>query len=198
MLGSVNSSKNQLRPILRQRWREMTPTARAAASAAITARLRGVPQFAAARVVFAYVSMPAELDTHALIQSLLAAGVTVLTPALDHGVMQARVLRRWIDLTPDALGILTPPPPEAPGEVPWHDTTAPAIDAALIPGLAFTARGERLGRGGGHYDRWLATHPVKCSIALTPDEMLVDCLPVEPHDRRVDLIVTPTRVLRCA
>ena len=74
--------------------------------------------------------------------------------------------------------------------------SAPAIvpDALVVPLVAFTAEGHRLGQGGGHYDRWLAANPVELAIGLAWDVQCVDALPIEAHDRPLDAVVTPTRV----
>jgi 5-formyltetrahydrofolate cyclo-ligase len=69
-------------------------------------------------------------------------------------------------------------------------------DVVFVPLLGFTASGERLGQGGGHYDRWLADHPKVPCIGLAWDMQLVDSLPLEPHDRQLTAIVTPTRIYR--
>jgi 5-formyltetrahydrofolate cyclo-ligase len=69
-----------------------------------------------------------------------------------------------------------------------------APDLVFVPLLAFTARGDRLGQGGGHYDRWLTDHPAVAAIGLAWDSQLVDSLPAEAHDRRLRAVVTPTRL----
>ncbi|MDG2002985.1 MAG: 5-formyltetrahydrofolate cyclo-ligase [Novosphingobium sp.] len=68
---------------------------------------------------------------------------------------------------------------------------SPAL--VLVPLLAFTEDGERLGQGGGHYDRWLAVNPQVTAIGLAWDCQLVDALPTELHDCKLRAIVTPTR-----
>ena len=65
----------------------------------------------------------------------------------------------------------------------------------FMPLLGFTARGERLGQGGGFYDRWLAAHPETLAIGLAWDVQEVDDLPVEDHDMPLAAIITPTRIL---
>ena len=74
--------------------------------------------------------------------------------------------------------------------------TAAQVDppALFVPLVAFTDDGHRLGQGGGHYDRWLAAHPDALAIGLAWDCQLVDELPLEPHDRPLSAIVTPTRL----
>ena len=67
-------------------------------------------------------------------------------------------------------------------------------DILFVPLIGFTADGERLGQGGGHYDRWLEEHPDRMTIGLAWDVQLCDDLPVEPHDVALDAVVTPTRI----
>jgi 5-formyltetrahydrofolate cyclo-ligase len=78
----------------------------------------------------------------------------------------------------------------------------PAEDAEIIepqvllmPLVGFTATGERLGQGGGFYDRYLAVHPGVIAIGMAWDVQEVDDLPLEPHDMRLSAIITQTRVL---
>lgn len=77
---------------------------------------------------------------------------------------------------------------------PAQDSQPVAPDVVFVPLIAFTAAGGRLGQGGGHYDRWLAAHPGTLAIGLAWDCQLAESLPVEPHDRALRLIVTPTRL----
>lgn len=84
---------------------------------------------------------------------------------------------------------------------PWgvrqHSTpgepTVPAV--TFVPLVGFTPSGARLGMGAGHYDKWLADHPETLAIGLAWDCQEVPALPLEPHDRALDAVVTPTRVL---
>ncbi|MDC0886417.1 5-formyltetrahydrofolate cyclo-ligase [Altererythrobacter sp.] len=77
---------------------------------------------------------------------------------------------------------------------PSEDAQLIEPDMLFVPLLAFTLQGDRLGQGGGHYDRWLAAHPGRTKVGLAWDAQLVDELPVEAHDQRLDAIVTPTRL----
>ena len=78
------------------------------------------------------------------------------------------------------------------------DASAPgcAPDALIVPLVAFTADGHRLGQGGGHYDRWLAENGSVTTIGLAWDVQLLDALPLEAHDRKLDAVVTPTQIFR--
>ena len=71
------------------------------------------------------------------------------------------------------------------------DVDPAALDVVVVPGLAFTVDGRRLGQGGGHYDRFLARVRADClTVGAAYAEQLVDDLPTEPHDVRLDLVVT--------
>ncbi len=89
------------------------------------------------------------------------------------------------DLVPGPMG-LRQPRADAP-------QVLPAV--LFVPLLGFTPTGERLGQGGGFYDRWLATHPQTVAIGLAWDMQEIASLPLESHDRPLVAIVTPTRVL---
>ena len=77
---------------------------------------------------------------------------------------------------------------------PFGDAEEVAPDLLFVPLIGFTANGQRLGQGGGHYDHWLADHPEVPAIGLAWDAQLVDHLPLETHDRSLRAVVTPTRL----
>lgn len=80
---------------------------------------------------------------------------------------------------------------------PQPDAAADLVHPTVLfmPLLAFTPRGDRLGQGGGHYDRWLEAHPGAVRIGLAWDAQEMPALPTEPHDMALDMVVTPTRVI---
>ncbi len=141
------------------------------------------------RVVACYASVPGEPDSWAVIDGLGERGVRVLLP----------VLRREPDWAWYAGRQALRPS--------WHDIPEPAAprlgaaalgqaDAIVMPGLAGTPSGDRLGTGGGWYDRALAfAAPSARTYLLLDDADVLDELPTEPWDRPVDVIVTPSRVL---
>ncbi|MZD58547.1 5-formyltetrahydrofolate cyclo-ligase [Streptomyces sp. SID5606] len=166
---------------------------------ALAARALGMPEVARARAVAAYVSVGAEPGTLALLDALRARGVRVLLPALladndlDWGEYAgtgslARVRHGGrMDLFEPAGTRLGP------------DAVTEA-DVVLLPGVAVDGRGLRLGRGGGSYDRVLArlerSGARPALLVLLYDREVVARVPVEPHDRPVDAVVTPSGVRR--
>lgn len=138
------------------------------------------------RRVTCYASYGTEPDTSELRRRLAAAGYEVLLPRVDGEHLE------WVVDGPEtavsAMGIAEP--------------LGAAVDlmplrAMLIPALAVTAEGDRLGKGGGYYDRVLADLREVPVVALVDDPDVVDSIPAEAHDMRVHAIVTPTRTLPC-
>jgi 5-formyltetrahydrofolate cyclo-ligase len=162
---------------------------RAPASVAAARNVLGLPEVAAAASVLAFASFGAEMGTDPLLQSLLDAGKTVLLPYVEaDATMRAAPISSLADLAPGYRGIREPPAARAP---------ASFAQVAVVPGVAFDARGGRLGYGGGFYDRYLgAIAPGATVVGLCFDAQIVDEVPVEPHDRLVDVVVTEARVLR--
>lgn len=137
-----------------------------------------------------YAALPDELPTSHLIARALAAGKQLLWPRVNASGLLELAGAMPDELVRDAAGFLAPPPDR------------PAIslvpeDVLIVPGVGFTRAGDRLGRGGGHYDRLLSGSPAT-SIGVAFDIQLVLELPTEPHDRGVDLVVTPGGMWRKA
>lgn len=128
-----------------------------------------------AKTIFCFVSHGKEPDTHSLLEQVLANGKTLCVPLCKaQGEMDAKVIHSLNELQPGSYGI-----PE-PGEN--AETLLPSqIDLAVIPCLAASRDGKRLGKGGGYYDRFLATYTGK-AVLLCPEKLILDTIPTEPHD----------------
>ena len=167
----------------------LAPAQRDADAAAITRRVLDLPELRDARSVCCYVSMGAEVATRPLLMQLLERGVELSVPVLRGDLMLAARLDSLSDLVPSTFGVEQPARTVAPD-------TPPGV--ILTPGVAFGRRGQRIGRGAGHYDRFFARHPAALAVALLFDEQLAPPdapLPVEPHDRPMDLLITPTATI---
>jgi len=161
-------------------------------AAALAERLLAEPEVRRAATVAAYVSLGSEPGTGVLLRALAAAGKRVILPVLlpDGDLDWARYDGDEA-LAPARLGLLEPT-----GERLGVDAVATA-DVVLVPGLAVSDRGDRLGRGGGSYDRALGRVPIGTftCVLLHDDEVGLD-VPTEPHDRRVTAAATPSGVRR--
>lgn len=142
------------------------------------------------RVVAAHVGVGAEPPTQPLLEALVTSGVRVLLPAVDGHLLGWGELRDWSGLRTSALGLLEPAL-----TTDEEGAAARAADLVLAPALAVDRAGYRLGRGGGFYDRWLAQARPGRVLAVVYDDEVVEHLPHEPHDRRVDAALTPSGVV---
>ena len=149
----------------------------------IAERFFSLPEYRAARTVMLYVGVGPEPNTRPLIERALLDGKTVALPRVyGHGIMRAHKIGSLLELVPGALGILEPTE-NSPVIPPNH------IDLIVVPGLAFSRDGRRLGHGGGYYDRFLAACPAFI-VGLCRERLLMDDLPVEAHDIPVRCLIT--------
>ncbi|MFD6548286.1 5-formyltetrahydrofolate cyclo-ligase [Streptomyces sp. NPDC058398] len=168
-------------------------------AAALAARALELPELARAGTVAAYVSVGSEPGTLALLDALHARGVRVILPVLlpdndlDWGAYTGT--DSLTEVRHGGKMALLEPAGQRLGPAAVQDA-----DAVLLPGLAVDARGMRLGRGGGSYDRVLArlerSGADPALVVLLYDTEVVDRVPEEAHDRPVHAVVTPSGVRR--
>ncbi|MGB4243112.1 MAG: 5-formyltetrahydrofolate cyclo-ligase [Dethiobacteria bacterium] len=160
----------------------------------IARRLYGLPEYRESRVIMFFLSFRSEVDTRSMVEESLARGKEVLVPKAlpdSRELIASRLLDCREDLAPGAYGI-----PE-PKESALRAVDPLQIDLLIVPGVAFSEDGRRLGYGGGYYDRFFGRlRPEVPLLALAFELQIVPEVPVQPWDRPVDLIVTEKRVIR--
>ena len=171
--------KSELRRQIREIKRQFTPQQLEELSLPVVERLK--PLVADAQVVLAYYSLPDEVDSHRLLDELVAAGKTVLLPIIvGEGRLELRCYTGPCNLAEGPFHIMEP--------VGQSFTDFADIDVALIPGVAFDAKGHRLGRGKGFYDRFLPL--LTCpTIGVCFDFQRVEAVPSDEHDFIIDIVV---------
>ena len=155
-------------------------------------RLFEQPEYIKAEVVQVFLSLPSEIETAAIVLRAWQDRKRVLAPKVSweqRRMLPVEIRSLTEDLSVSALGVREP--------LAGVPIPISMIDLVIVPGLGFDEFGNRLGRGRGFYDRFLA-HPefrgVACGFSF--EEQLIPTIPVGPLDRQVDMLVTDAKVRR--
>jgi 5-formyltetrahydrofolate cyclo-ligase len=182
----VAEAKRALRKEVLSRVAALPPARRALEEELVTAAVQDTPEWRAAGLVLLYRNLPGEFSTVGLANAAWRQGKRVAMPRVaGPGLLALHEVRAWTDLRPGAFGIHEPPaalPAVRPEDV----------GLALVPGVAWTSDGHRLGRGGGFYDRVLPL--LRTAWGLGFDVQVVHAVPTEPHDRNVARVWTGSAV----
>jgi 5-formyltetrahydrofolate cyclo-ligase len=183
----VAARKDELRGVMLAARQSLTAADRAGASEAIATH--GLAQWSGTATVAAYFSVRGEPPTAALIGGLVAGGVRVLLPIIEGALLNWAEYEGARTITAGPLGISEPIGPRL-----GVDAILQA-DVVVVPALAVDGLGNRLGRGRGYYDRALVEVAAPI-VAVVYDNELIDDVPVDDHDRRVDAVLRPAGFTR--
>lgn len=183
--GRETSSKQEIRKILKKKRGMLTVSRILLYSHQILEKLLAEPMYQQADVILAYMSFASEVDTRYLIEKALQQGKQVAVPrCTDRETMEFYYITSRTQLSPGSYGIMEP-------------TTSEKVDATdgkqylcLVPGIGFDLEGNRLGYGGGYYDRYFKRYPDIGRIMLAYEMERVDRLPRESFDMPVQIILT--------
>lgn len=187
--SDISEQKRLLRSTLLARRRKLDQELAYAKSVQICRSIQKLQEFEAASIVYGYIPVRGEADVTLLLEECFKQGKRLALPrCLDScGHMAFFEIRSFKDLIPGAFHI--PEPRE--GLEPLEVTEG----LMLVPGVGFDRTCSRLGYGGGYYDRYTGAVPDVRYIAPAYALQIVDLLPVEAHDARVDMIVTEERII---
>ncbi len=130
--------------------------------------------------IFIYISTDSEINTLPVIDRLLDMGKSVYVPKIFDSDMIAVRIGKDSKFCKNKYGILEPL---------IEDTINLEPSVVILPGLSFTLSGERLGRGKGYYDRFLAAANKSYKIGICFREQLAPTLPTEEHDIKCDKVI---------
>lgn len=163
-----------------------------AKSLSVCHRLFEQPEYVKAEVLMVFLPLPTEVDTSPIVLRAWQDRKRVLAPKVSWNqrrMMPVEIRSLTDDLTVSSMGIREP--------VSGIPFPVSLIDLVVVPGLGFDEYGNRLGRGRGFYDRFLA-HPefkgVPCAVAF--EDQVTPSIPVGPLDRHVEMLVTDQSVRR--
>lgn len=194
----LNDSRALLRARMSVRRNELGARQRVAAAAGVLHSLEALPEFMMDQRVAGYWAMRGELPLNLAVASLQRRDQRYYLPRLaDDKRLRFAEYTTGATLAANRYGI--PEPEVPPGEL----FTAPQMDVVLVPLLAFDARGNRLGMGGGWYDRSFAflagaprpAHPILVGIGYAFQQ--VDALPTQPWDITLDFVATDAGLIDC-
>jgi 5-formyltetrahydrofolate cyclo-ligase len=191
--AAMEETRNALRSAALKRRAALDPETCRSWSSLIQAKILDLPQYRAARSVAIYRAMGNEVDTGTIIEHSLGHNQKVFVPKLDWEkpgvfvqILSNEEQRRGLPGTVASAGAA--------------ELSRAASDNLLVivPGVLFDYRGNRLGRGGGWYDRALRSLGA-CGVyvGLAFEFQLVDRVPAQPWDERVHYVITESRVIDC-
>ncbi len=194
--------KAALRHVVRERVVALTAERRRQAAHGLAGRLADLAPVRDAGAVMAFLSLPTEIDTWPLIRWAWREGKRVAVPRVEGkgGPADRAVVPVWLEaadveapaahpaLAPGPYGILEP--------AGATEAAVAALDVLVAPCEAVDRAGRRLGKGGGFFDRFLALPDFRAAVVgVGFAEQVADEVPVGPHDRRVDWVVTDREVI---
>ena len=186
----MKEEKKKLRKEVLERIHALPETYCTEADAGILRQVTDMPEYRAAGTVFCYVGMDQEIDTKPIITRMLADGKRVAVPrCVGRGVMNAYEIHTLSVLEPGMMGILEPP-------TSCTLVEPEELQLVLVPCVTCTARGERLGYGGGFYDRYLEKTSAFRSI-LVRSRVMEEAVPMEEHDLCMDAVITELGRINC-
>jgi 5-formyltetrahydrofolate cyclo-ligase len=184
--------KQELRKTLLYRRDSIPPDKKLQKETAIRESLFGIEAFRKAKCLLLYASFRSEVDTLKYLDDIISSGKKLVLPLVDreHKSLSLYEVKDASELAKGYMGI-----PE-PGITEGREVDLKDIDLIIIPGTGFDPHGNRLGYGGGYYDRLLGNAEKHLpAIALAFEEQLAEQIPAEPHDIKMDIIITDKRVI---
>lgn len=179
-------TKAELRAQIAEQKKKLSSQYLEALSAKTVENFQTLESFRAARTVGAYMPLPGEVDITPLFEHLKKI---FYIPAFDEASGRYRMARLTAELKKGRFGILEPAVPVFAAE--------DELDLIVVPGIAFDRAGRRIGRGGGFYDRLLPQYrAIRAGICF--DFQLLEAIPAEEHDVRMDFTVTESKILKFA
>ena len=166
-------------------------------SRVIRERFTAMDEYAACDTLLGYVHFRNEVRTRSFLRDVLEQDKRIVVPYCVGNELELFLLESMDELTPLTLGILEPKPELR--SIARKKIAVADLDLIMVPGVAFDARGGRLGHGRGFYDRLLArTRPDTSAVAVAFECQLLDRIPMGPHDVPVNKLITEKAVYQGA
>ena len=185
--------KAQLRSHLRKQLLALSDRQRNEKSRNVCKNLINSEPFQRASVIMFYLSMPNEVDTTSAILYCWQHEKTVAVPKVSwqqRHMIPVEITSLEVGLAIETSGMRNP--------VTGLPMPIEEIDLVITPGLAFDENGNRLGKGGGYYDRFFDSEKFRADkVAIAFSEQIVEEIPITESDRKVDFLITDKKIIKC-
>ncbi|MGF9963173.1 5-formyltetrahydrofolate cyclo-ligase [Bacillus rhizoplanae] len=181
----MKEEKKRLRKEILQRMNSLSEEQYTTLSAKIVDSLYKQREWIEAKTIGITLSMEREVNTYAIIEKAWEEGKAIVVPKCNRETrtMTFRQITNFEQLETVYMNLREPDPSIT------EEVSVEEIGLLLVPGVAFTRKGERVGYGGGYYDRYLVNYKEK-TLSLVFDFQIVSHIPVEPFDKTVQKIIT--------
>ena len=192
-MEDLKAKKSEIRKTTRAKRDALSKKERSEKSAAIMEQLFDFANFLESRIILFYMSNNSEVDTEPMVRKALEIEKIVALPLIDRGkqeIVPFKIDNLERGVRPRYRKIREPIPQRC-KQVPVKH-----VNLAIIPGIAFDERGGRIGYGTGFYDRFIPRLDITTrKVALSFECQIVPQIPMEPHDRYTDIIITEKRII---
>ena len=192
-MEEIQASKHEIRKGVATTLKELPPKTLMTKNAQIETRLFEFANFLESKIALLYVNNSSEVITEQIIKRCFDYNKLVVLPAFDttnHNIKLFKIDNYDKDLKAGTRGILEPDDGRC------KAVPIDCIDIAIIPGIAFDEKGGRIGTGDGYYDRLIPKLPITTrKVSLAFENQIIPQVPMESHDKHVDIIITENRVI---
>lgn len=192
-MEEIREKKQEIRDEIKAKLEALAPDEIAAKTKAIEGRLFEFANFLEARIAMLYTPVPHEVGTLDIIKRSYMYNKIIVLPAFDPQQDQITLMKvddADKDLVSSPRGNLEPDKQRC-KSVPFD-----CLDIAVIPGIAMDEKGGRIGTGQGLYDRLIPDLPVTTrKVGLVFEDQILPTVPMESHDKYVDIIITEDRII---
>jgi 5-formyltetrahydrofolate cyclo-ligase len=192
-MEEIREKKLEIRDEMARRMQALSPEQLGEKVKAIENRLFEFANFLESRIVLLYTAAPGEVDTTGIIQRSFLYSKIIVLPSFDPNAHKTRLYKvdnMDKDLVQGPRGNLEPNPRRC--------KTVPldCLDIAIVPGLAMDEKGGRIGLGKGNYDRLIPDLPITTrKVGLIFETQILSSIPMESHDKHVDIVITDGRII---
>ena len=192
-MEEIGTTKIQIRQDIAKTISELSENEVADKTKAIEKKLFDFANFLESKIILLYVNSNFEVKTNNIIRRSYSYNKVVVLPAFDPELLEMSLMKvdkPEKDLKHGPRGVLEPDPRKC------KIVPIERIDIAILPGLAFDEKGGRVGSGKGYYDRLIPQLAITTrKVALTFEEQIIPQVPMEAHDKYVDIIITDKRII---